>query len=133
MKRFVFWTGVIDAALGAGFFLPVTAAVLLPGSAQGFLAQMFAAVVIFLGVMLIFCARDLRHRGTLVLWEGILRRASFCIMGAYALSGKSSVPVFLGGLFDLVVGVIYLVSLPQHLGMPLTALLLDRQQLADQK
>ena len=69
MKTFVVWTGVLSILSGAAFQFPQIAAQLMPGVAPGTLLHVFSLMAIFLGVMLVFCARDLAHGGVLVAWE----------------------------------------------------------------
>jgi hypothetical protein len=127
MRRFVFWTGVISVAAGVGLQSPALAAALIPSAEPGWLIHVFGVMAVFIGVMLALCSRDLRARGSLVVWEGILRLSGFAIMGYYGLFGHAGVRVATAGLFDLIVGATYLVWLPRHLQASFVDLLLDRQ------
>ena len=80
MKAFVIWTGVLSILAGTAFQFPMLSAQLMPGAAPAMLPRVFGLMAIFLGVMLVFCARDLTHRGVLVAWEGVLRLAGGAVM-----------------------------------------------------
>ena len=72
MKRFVFWTGMISVVSGLALQAPIIATRLLPAEPPGMVVHIFGAMAVFIGVMLAFSARDLRNRGVLVAWEGVL-------------------------------------------------------------
>ena len=57
----------------------------------------------------------------------MLRLGGFSLMAGYGVLGDGGARVVVGGLFDLIVGAIYLVGLPRHLRVSLADLLLDRQ------
>ena len=88
--------------------------------------HVFGLMAMFLGVMLILCSRDLPRRGSLVAWEGVLRIGGFGVMAGYGIFDGEGAQVAVAGLFDLVVGLAYLVGLPKHLGVSLATLLFDR-------
>ena len=123
----MFWTGALSVAAGAALQLPVLAAYLMPSAQPGMLLRVFGLMAIFLGGMLILCSRDLRRRGTLVVWEGVLRLAGGAVMASYGLLGDGAIQVTVAGLADLTIGAIYLASLPRYLGVSLMDLLLDRR------
>lgn len=127
MKKFVLWTGILGAISGVGLLVPSIYKLLMPSENPGLLSSLYGMLAVFLGTMLIFCSRDLRHRGTLVVWEGILRVSVFLIIICYGILGVSHLLLVLAGVFDLLIGAIYLVALPRYLGLPLFSLLLDRQ------
>ena len=59
--------------VGIGFFIQGLAPLLgIKQPASLFYVWSPALLVTYLGVLLIFCSRDLSRRGTLVYWEGIL-------------------------------------------------------------
>ena len=95
--------------------------------------HLFGLMAVFIGIMLMLCSRDLKRRGTLVLWEGLLRVGGFGIMAGYGLLGGAGPSVAATGLFDLAVGMIYLIALPKYLGVGLVDLLLDRSAAAQIK
>ena len=47
-------------------------------------------------------------------------------MTGYGMFGGDGPPMLLAGVFDLAVGLIYLIGLPRHLGAPLLRIMLDR-------
>ena len=126
MKSFVHWTGVSSLLAGVGFQFPGFASLMMPTVHPGMLTHLFGLMAMFLGVMLVLCARDLTHRATLVMWEGVLRLGGFAVMGGYGLRYGGGAQAVLGGLFDLVIGVAYLMWLPRHLGRSSMGILLDR-------
>jgi hypothetical protein len=127
MKRWVFWTGVGDLVLGVAFLFTRVSEFVLPAGEPGQLLWLFGISVAFFGLMLIFCSRDLKHRGDLVIWEGILRLCAAAIMGTYGFLGAGGVPMRVAAIFDLTIGLSYLLMLPRYLHVPLMDLLLDRR------
>lgn len=88
MKQFVFWTGVYNILLGLGFFLPPLISFLrVPVPESGVWVQLPATIVVYLGVLLILCSRNLRSRASIVCWEGILRIAAFFLLASYGFFG----------------------------------------------
>jgi len=69
--------------------------------------HIFGSMAMFLGIMLMLCSRDLATRGTLVMWEGILRIGGFSIMAGYGLFGGVGLSS-VSGVIDLIFGAIYL-------------------------
>lgn len=43
-------------------------------------ASVFGCMAAFIGVLLLLCERDLKTRGSIVMWEGVLRLVAGCIM-----------------------------------------------------
>lgn len=127
MKRFVFWTGIFNLTTGILFQFPPIARVFMPTENPGMVMHIFASMAMFLGVMLIFCSRDLAARGVLVMWEGILRMAGFAIMSGFALVGGAGPRAF-SGIIDLIFGAAYLLLLPRFLGVSFKHLLLDKRK-----
>ena len=76
--------------------------------------------------MLVLCTPDLKRRGSLVVWDGVLRIGLCVLMVGYGLLGGKGDAIAMTGVADFTVGLIYLVGLPRHLGVPLAMLLLDR-------
>lgn len=102
------------------------AAQLMPSAEPGMLLHLSGLMAMFMGLMLILCSRDLRQRGALVLWEGILRVSLFAVMGIYGLFGDGGPRVVMAGVGDLIIGILYFVGLPRHLRVSFVDLLLDR-------
>ncbi len=127
MKAFIFWTALISIVSGVGLQFDGLARQLMPGEQPGMLLHLFGAMAIFIGATLILCARDLRARASIVMWEALLRLAGGGLLLGYGLSGDAPT-LIASGLFDGLIGIIYLVGLPRTLGEPLADLLLDRRR-----
>jgi hypothetical protein len=127
MRRFVFWTGMSSLSVGLGLQFQGLAACLMPSAEPGMLLHLSGLMAIFLGFMLMLCSRDLRRRGSLVIWEGILRVCLFGVMGSYGLFGAGGTRLAMAGFGDLIIGVVYFVWLPRHLQVSFMDLLLDRR------
>ncbi len=125
MKHFVFWTGILDILAGLGCQISQAFALVVQSEPVGLTTHLFGLVAIFLGIMLILCARDLQRRGTFVVWEGLLRVAGFAVFAGYGILGKGGVGATLCGVADLAIGMVYLVWLPRYLAIPLKRLLMD--------
>jgi len=127
MQKFVFWTGVYTAIAGLGFLLPEFVRLLgikLPPS--NFWLWVPAVIIIYLGIMLILCARNLPARASLVYWEGILRIAAFFLFAGFGFFGGFGIMLGVLGIIDLVIGLIYLIGLPKTQSTSAASLLLDR-------
>jgi hypothetical protein len=134
MKKFVFWTGIYDLAVGIGFFFPALAQFLgVQQPASLFFSWSPALLTTFLGVMLILCSRSLSARGTVVYWEGILRIVGFFLLGWFGFIGGLGLAIGVMAIIDLAIGVMYLVGLPRALKMTHMDLLLDRRSAAGPK
>lgn len=126
MRRFVFWTGMSSLAVGLGLQFQGLAVYLMPSAEPGMLLHLAGLMAVFAGIMLMLCSRDLKQRGTLVIWEGVLRVSLFAVMGAYGLFGDGGLRLAMAGFGDLIIGVIYFVWLPRHLRVSFMDLLLDK-------
>jgi hypothetical protein len=126
MKKFVLATGALSAISGLAIQFPRVAATLSLGANPPLAVRVFGLVAIFLGLLLFLCSRDLRHRGAIVAWEGVLRLVGGLLISCYGAFGGHGVLVGLAGLGDLMIGVVYLALLPRHLGCSAADLLLDR-------
>lgn len=58
-------------------------------------------MAVFLGIILVFCCRDLKHRASLVVWEAILRLGGFAIMAGYGVWRGLNTQTVISGVFDL--------------------------------
>jgi len=126
MKRFVFWTGIYNLGASAVLLVPGALAMNgLPEPASRAWAMLPGLMLVFLGIMLILCSRDLARRGALVFWEGLLRLAVFVLLAGYGLFGGFGPMAVVIGSIDLVVGLIYVVGLPRALGRSAWDLLRD--------
>ena len=127
MRRFVFWTGMISVLAGIAFQFPDVSLTLMPGVRPGMTTNLFGMLVFFTGLMLVLSSRDLQHRGILVAWEGVHRLLVLVVMATYGILGDAGLQAVIGGMVDGLIGAAYLVALPRHLGVSLTALLLNRR------
>lgn len=130
MPRFVFLTGVLNIFLGISLQFSWFSTQLLPQEPEGALVHAFGWAVLYLGIMLILCSRDLAHRGSLVVWEGILRIAIALTVLVYSFEGSIGTMGMVIGALDGAIGLVYLLALPRHTGVSLSALLLDRPTIA---
>ena len=126
MRKFVFWTGIANILVGAALQFPRVSMRLMPAEPTTMVGHLFGAIAVLTGAMLVLCSRDLKRRGTLVAWEGVLRLVGFAGMTGYGVLCDGGFPIVLSGLLDGLIGVAYLRALPRHLGVSLADLLLDR-------
>ena len=119
---------MISLISGCAVQFPAMASLVMPAESPGMVMHLFGATAAFLGVMLVFSARNLRTRGALVAWEGVLRLFGCAIMIYFGAFGDAGAKALAGGIFDGVVGLAYLVGLPKHLGASLADILLDRKE-----
>ena len=131
MKAFIICTGVVSGLAGVGLQVPSLNAQLFPAPPPVLVLRVFGLVAIFLGLMLILCSRDLKHRGVLVAWEGVLRLVGGSVIAGYGFIGDYGLLTGLAGLGDFAIGVVYLIFLPRQLGIPTLDLLLDHKSLSE--
>jgi len=127
MQKFVFWTGVYNAIAGFTFLFPGFATrlgVTLPAS--NVWVWTVAVAIIYLGVALILCSRDLKNRATFVYWEGLLRLVAFFLFAGFGFFGDLGTIMGILGIGDLVIGLVYLIGLPKALQASPAELLFDR-------
>jgi len=127
MSKFVFWTGVYTVIAGISFLFPGIVSLLgvkLPES--NFWVWVVAAAVIYLGIALVLCSRNLAARASLVYWEGILRIAGFFLFSGFGFFGDLGILPGVLGVVDLLIGLVYLIGLPKTLDTTAANLLLDR-------
>ncbi|QWW72349.1 hypothetical protein [Rhizobium sp. WYJ-E13] len=96
------------------------------GPPQAMMGSVFGCMAVFIGVLLVLCARDLQNRGSIVMWEGVLRLVAGSIMMFFTMKDTSGTMARSRPLFDLIVGGIYIVALPIALERSPLYLLLDR-------
>ena len=92
---------------------------------SGIWVQLPATIVIYLGIMLILCSRNLRSRASIVCWEGILRIAIFFLLIGYVIFGELAISMALIGAVDLFIGLIYIIGLFRSLEVKAAQLLAD--------
>ncbi|MDM7999630.1 MAG: hypothetical protein QUS33_06425 [Dehalococcoidia bacterium] len=127
MRRFVFWTGIYNIAMGIILSCPwVVDSLGVKVPPSNLWLWLPAILVIYIGVLLIFCSKDLAARGSLVYWEGILRLGGFFVLGGFGFLSDIGIIVGVIGVIDLVIGLVYLIGLPMALNKKGSSLLLDR-------
>ena len=127
MKKFVFWTGIYNIVLGLGFLLPPLVDFLqVPAPESGVWVRLPAVLVIFLGVFLIICSRNLRARASIVYWEGIGRIVVFLLLAGYGFFGGLGIAMAFVGIIDLLIGLGYIFGLPRELDVTASQLLTDK-------
>ncbi len=117
MKAFVFWTGWYNIVVGFALFFPVlfrSLGVRFPESVVW--SELVGFLAMFLGVMLVWCARDLQARATIVYWEGWLRIVIFLHLGWFGFFGGIGALLGLIGVIDLLIGLTYILGLPGAVG-----------------
>ena len=127
MKKFVFWSGIYDIVMAGTLACPWVVrmmGVTLPESY--FWLWFAAALVMYLGVVLVISSRDIKARAPVIYWEGILRLVGFVLMAGFGIFGGLGLAVALLGVVDLVIGLVYLVGLPRALKTTPLNILLDR-------
>lgn len=117
---------MLSSLSGLCLQLPSIAKVSMPSEQPGLVMHLFAAMAVFLGIMLVLCSRDLPRRGALVAWEEVLRLIGCAFMVCFGLFSNAGVLAIISGIFDGAIGVAYLLLLPRHLGVNVLQLLLDR-------
>lgn len=125
MGIFVFLTGLYSIYAGIRANISVYRARGL-APPQAMMASVFGYMAVFIGVLLILCARDLQNRGPIVMWEGVLRLVAGSVMGYFTLKDTSRTMARSRPFVDLTVGFIYVVALPMALERSPLDLLLDR-------
>lgn len=125
MSLFVTMTALYSIYAGVRANIRVYRASNLPPP-QAMTASVFGCMAVFIGVLLILCARNLDNRGSIVMWEGVLRLVAGGVMMYFTLKDTSGTMPRTRPLFDLIVGLIYVVALPIVLERPPLHLLLDR-------
>jgi len=68
----------------------------------------------------------MKARAPIIYWEGILRLIGFVLMAGFGLFGGLGPAVVLLGIEDLVIGLVYLISLAKALNTAPLNILLDR-------
>ncbi|MBW9054639.1 hypothetical protein [Rhizobium mesosinicum] len=125
MSLFVMLTALYSIYAGARSNISVCRASDL-APAQAMMGSVFGCMAVFIGVLLILCARDLQNRGSIVMWEGVLRLVAGSIMMYFTTRDTSGTMSRSRPLFDLIVGLVYVVALPIALERSPLYLLLDR-------
>lgn len=127
MQLYVFLTGVMNIVTGALFASPRALkriGIKPPDSAFWLLLP--ALFLVFLGFILIYSARDLKNRSTIVFWDGMSRVTAFFGFVWFGLFGGWGLKMVLLGFADLAVALGYFIGLPRALGRSFGSILFDR-------
>ncbi len=126
MRKFVFWTGIYNIVVALTVACPWVAKLCgTPLPTSYFWLWLPSLFLIFLGILLVICSRNLKARAPLVYWDGILRIACFLLMAGFGVFGGLGAAITLLGIIDLAIGLVYLIGLPKALNTPPKNLLLD--------
>lgn len=127
MRRFVFWTGIYNIIMGIALSCPwIVDSLGVKSPPSNLWLWLPAILVIYLGVLLVLCSRNLAARGPLVYWEGVLRIGGFFVLGGFGFLGDLRIMVGVLGVADLIIGLVYLIGLPKALKTTSAGLLFDR-------
>ena len=127
MRRFVFWTGIYNIIMGITLSCPwIVDSLGVKSPPSNLWLWLPAILVIYLGVLLVLCSRNLAARGPLVYWEGVLRIGGFFVLGGFGFLGDLGIMVGVLGVADLIIGLVYLIGLPKALKTTSAGLLFDR-------
>ena len=128
MQKFVFWSGVYTISLGVSFFIPGYLAFFgfkTPDAMYWTLNT--GCFVTFVGVILIYCSRNLKERAGIVYANAVLRILGFFMLAGFGLFGELGKIAIVAGIIDLAIGVTYLLGLPANQKKSHGDLLLDRE------
>lgn len=117
MKAFVFWTGIMNFSFGLGFMFPAMAQYLGEVAPTLVWSQLLGVILMFLGVILVLCSRDIERYATIICWEGVVRIAGFLVMGGHGFLGDAGVSIGFAGVLDLLIGGGYLIGLSRSLNL----------------
>lgn len=127
MKKFIFWAGIYNIAGGIGFLFPCIGRLLgfqLPESI--FWLWFWAVALLYAGIALIICSRNLTARAPLVYWQGIMNIIGFFMLAGFGFLGDFGILPGVFGIIALLIGLVYLIGLPKTLNATAADLLLDR-------
>lgn len=123
MKGFVFWTGVVNFSFGLAFMFPSIASSIGSTAPHTLWAQLMGVILVFLGIIVMFCAQDLQRYAPIICWEAGLRIAGFLVMTWHGIIGDAGLSVFYSGVLDGFVGIVYLIGVPRAVGLSLRQLM----------
>ncbi len=126
--RWVFWTGIYDIVAFGGLVCPFTLKIFfsisnglnnalgLGGTLAGLptnvnnllMINTLGLILVFLGIMLIVASLDIEKRAWFVFWEGLIRIIFFILSLYFILFKGAAQIVFVFGVIDLIIAVIYL-------------------------
>ena len=129
MKIFIFLTGILNMLTGIAFAIPGAVQKMGYKIPEEPFWLMFPAVFIFiLGIILIYCSRDLKNRALIVMWDGWSRVAVFLGFVWLGLYGGTGFDKAIGAVPDLIIALVYFIGLPRVLGRSFLSILLDRHE-----
>jgi hypothetical protein len=126
LSRFVYWGGVYNLILAAGMAVPAVTHALGINIADPVLGQLIAGFLLFTAVTQMFGSRDLKTYGWLIFWEGILRLIAAALLIPYGFFGHMGVMAGVLGLGDFLIGLVFLLVLPNAISKRPTDLLAGR-------
>jgi len=126
MRKFVFWTGILNVVSGLGFVSGAVSFLGIKLPASGIWNWGLGAAIIYSGVVLVLCSRNLATRASLVYWEGFLRIVGFLLFVGFGFFGDFGIVTGILGIVELLIGLVYLIGLPKALNTTAANLLLDR-------
>jgi len=127
MRKFIFWTGIYDIVMAGTISCPWVVKMLgVPLPESYFWLWFAAALVIYLGVVLVISSRNIKTRAPVIYWEGILRLVGFVLMAGFGILGGLGIAVTVLGVVDLIIGLVYLIGLPNSMNTTPMNILLDR-------
>jgi hypothetical protein len=128
MKTFVFLSGIINVLTGIIFIMPGTLQMSGLQIPENHFWLLFPAIFIFfLGIILMYCARDLQSRAPIVFWDGMSRVAAFFVFSWFGLFAGMGINMVLLAVPDLIIAIIYFVGIPRFLGRDFLSILFDRR------
>ena len=127
-RQWVFWTGIFNivayGALVCPFSLKIfvnisnklSSAVGLGGTVLSvpsnvnnlMMINTLGIFVVFLGIFLIISSMDIQNRAWFPFWEGLLRMTFFLLSLYFVIAKNAAQIVFVFGLVDLAIAIIYL-------------------------
>jgi hypothetical protein len=116
LSRFVYWAGVYNLVLAAAMAVPAVPRSLGINIADPVLGQLIAGFLLFTAIAQMFGSRDLPTYGWLIFWEGILRWISAALLIPYGFFGHVGVMAGVLGLGDFLIGVVFVLILPNAIG-----------------
>lgn len=127
MQKFVFWSGVYTISLGVSFFIPGYLEFFGFKTPELYWTLNTGCFVTFVGVILIYCSRNLKERAGIVYANSVLRILGFFMLAGFGLFGELGKIAVLAGITDLAIGLTYLFGLPGAQKKSHSDLLFDRE------
>jgi len=125
LRTLVLLSGVWNLSLGVCIAVPRVAPRLGITTPHVFWTLMLVGVLWVTGVVLVLASRDLRHRASIVYWEGLSRVVAAIVLLTigHDVLGPGA---WLIGVTDIAWAIVYAVGLPRAVGASHLQLLLDR-------